>query len=460
MPRSFLVALLAVLATGSALAQDEAERPRNVILMIPDGFGPASLSMARLAAGAPLALDAFLTGSVGTASADNPVTDSGAAATAFAAGIKTYNGAIAVDTLRRPVGTVLQGARDRGMFTALVTTTAITHATPASFAAHAVTRADQVGIAPQFLENRVDLLLGGGLQFFLPEPGGVRTDGRDLLETARQQGYHLVFDAAGLRAAQQLPVLGLFAQNHMAYEVDRERDFPDEPSLAEMTRKALELLSQGEQGFFMMVEGGRIDHAAHANDPVGHLFDILAYDEAVRIALEFARADGRTLVVSASDHETGGLSIGRDGYYGFRPDVLLQATASVEATGREILRRAEEQGTDVTVDIIAGVIRDTTPISEFTDEDYLLFEAALDFPRRWDAGRHMMHVISRRALIGWTTWGHTGVDVTLHAYGPGSHLLVGRLENDEVGRIVAGLLEIDLEEVTRRVRAELELAEY
>jgi alkaline phosphatase len=458
MTRISLLAVLLALLAVPVLAQPEAERPRNVILMIPDGFGPASLTMARMATGEPLALDEFQTGTVGTASADSYITDSAAGATAYASGIKTYNGAVGVDTLRQPVGTVLQGARERGMRTGLVTTTTITHATPAAFAAHVAYRGMEAEIAVQLIENRVDLLLGGGRRNFLPEPSGRRDDGLDLIEQARELGYQIIFDGDALGRASELPLIGLFADSHLAYEVDRHRT--DEPSLAEMTRRAIELLSGTQEGFFLMIEGGKIDHAAHSNDAAAHLIDILAFDEAVAVALDFARADGQTLVVSAADHETGGMTIGRDGAYVFHPEILLGSTASVDWLSSEAVRRAEEEDIDLSVDILATLLRETTPITELDDEDWLLLDAALDLPRRWPAARFMMHVVSRHAGIGWTTRGHTGVDVTLHAFGPGSHLLTGYRENDEVGRIVAGLLEIDLDEVTRRVRAQMELAEY
>jgi alkaline phosphatase len=450
--KSLLLVLLSLMAVP-VVAQPETERLRNVILMIPDGFGPASLTMARMATGEPLALDAILTGMVGTTSADSYITDSAAGATAYASGIKSYNGAVGVDTLRQPVGTVLQGARDRGMRTGLVTTTTITHATPAAFAAHVEYRGMEAEIARQLIGNHVDLLLGGGRHYFLPEPAGRRDDGLDVLEQARAVGYQVVFDGDALGRASHLPLIGLFADSHLAYEIDRHRT--DQPSLADMSRRAIELLAGSQEGFFLMIEGGKIDHAAHSNDAAAHLFEILAFDEAVAVALDFARADGQTLVVSLADHETGGKTIGRDGAYVFHPEVLLNSTASVEWLSSEAVRRAEAEDTDLSIDLLATLLRETTPIAEFDDDDLLLLEAALDLARRWPAARFMMHVVSRHAGIGWTTRGHTGVDVTLHAFGPGSHLLTGYRENDEVGRIIAGLLEIDLDEVTERVRARL-----
>ena len=311
----WILLFLVMLLGGGEGAQAQSPRPKNLILMIADGCGPASITMARDYARAvlgrdELALDAIQTGAVRTGSASSRVTDSAAGATAYACGVKTYNGAIAVDTAGRPLATLLEAAKARGMATGLVATSRITHATPAAFAAHVPQRAMESEIAAQMLAQRVDVLLGGGWSYFLPTAeGGRRQDGRNLLREAEAMGYQVVRTAADFRRGVRRPVLGLFGPDHLPYEIDRD---PEEvPSLAEMTRAALELLADDPDGFFLMVEGSRIDHAGHANDAAAHVREVLAYDEAVAVVLDFARRDGQTLVVSVADHETGGLSLGR-----------------------------------------------------------------------------------------------------------------------------------------------------
>jgi alkaline phosphatase len=450
--RLLFLALAFVLALP-ATAQPAPDRPHNVILMIADGFGPASVTMARMAKDAPLALDEFLTGSVGTRSADNYVTDSGAGATAYATGIKTYNGAIAVDVDRQPVGTILQGARERGMRTALVTTVRLTHATPAAFASHVPRRQMEEEIAVQMLDNCVDLLLGGGLRVFVPQPDGWRTDDRNLLDEARDGGYHVVLDADELATTTTLPILGIFADSDFVHEIDRHRT--NQPSLAEMTRRALDLLADHPEGFFIMIEGGKIDHAAHWNDAAAHLREILAYDEAVRLALDFARADGRTLVVSVADHETGGLSIGRDLHYGYVPELLLQVTASGEWMGLEAYLRTKDDGVEMTLELLEEIYLEFNPLDELTDRDREQLIRAIESPAPADPGQTMARILSPHALVGWTTMGHTGVDVTLHAFGPGSERLTGHMDNDAVGRMLADLLQVDLAATTEGVRQRL-----
>ena len=425
------LALLVLLLTGCATAQPSQtpapDRPRNVVLMIADGFGPASATLGAAAKGAPLALDSVLVGSVETSASDSRVTDSAAGATAYACGIKTYNGAIGVAADGAPCRTVLEAAEGRGMATGLVATSRITHATPASFAAHVPDRGDEAEIARQLAASGVDLLLGGGLSYF-----AVYGDG------TTDAGWSVTRDRAGYDALNALPAVVLLADSHLAYEIDR--DETDQPSLAEMTTKALGLLAASEdgreRGFFLMVEGSRIDHAGHANDAAAHLYDILAYDEAVAAALAWAAADGNTLVVSTADHETGGMTLGRDGLYAWDPAPLLAVGASfealvatVEALGpdddpAEVVRQAlgRDALDDATADALRGAVSSGDP-------------AALTVLVR--------DLESEPAGIGWTTGGHTAVDVGLYAFGRGADLFHGRMTNAAVGRALFEALGLD-----------------
>ncbi|MEO0559458.1 MAG: alkaline phosphatase [Bacteroidota bacterium] len=405
--------------TVSSAPTPSPERPRNVILFIADGFGPASATLGRGVKGAPLSFDPYLVGSVETSATDNRVTDSAASATAYACGAKSYNGAIAVLPDGLPCRTVLEVAEARGMATGLVATSRITHATPASFAAHVPQRSMEAEIASQYVTSGVELLMGGGRPFFID-----RTDGRNLADELASAGYTIALDGEGFAAIDGLPVVALLADSHLAYEIDR--DETDQPSLAEMTRKAIDLLaaSSGDEGFFLMVEGSRIDHAGHANDVIGHTHDILAFDAAVEEGLAFARGDGNTLVVSTADHETGGMTLGRDGDYYWNPEPIRAATASFEA-----MVGAIESGADPIETIRAGVGMDELPDgvegrlrAAFAETDREALSTLLD------------ELTSVPAGIGWTTGGHTAVDVGLYAFGPGSEPFERAMTNDAVGR--------------------------
>ncbi|HET6566764.1 MAG TPA: alkaline phosphatase, partial [Rhodothermales bacterium] len=307
-------------------------RPRNVILFVSDGMGPAAVTMTRdyvndVLGGSGLTLDEIEVGSIRTRSTSSRVTDSAAGATAYAAGVHTYNGAISVDTLKHPVGTVLEAAETRGMATGLVVTCEITDATPAAFASHVPERSMQHEIAAQMLDHGVEVLFGGGASYFLTE-GGSRRDGRDLIEEARTKGYQVVRDKDAFMGSLRAPVLGLFADAAMGFDIDR--DTTQLPSLAQMAKRAIDLLDDDPDGFFLMVEASFIDVAGHQNDPAPEVQDVRAYDEAMEVAVTYARRTGNTLIVGTSDHETGGLSLGRDGIYQWNPAVLSHVTASAD----------------------------------------------------------------------------------------------------------------------------------
>jgi alkaline phosphatase len=444
--RATLVCAAVALVAGALAAAWNGEpaaatgpRPRNLILMIGDGFGPAYVTLGRDVADRPLTLDSMLVGAISTSAADSRVTDSGAAATALACGVRTGNQAIGVDLEGRPRRTILEAAESRGMATGLVATSRITHATPAAFAAHVRDRADEDSIAVQMAAQGIDLLLGGGLRHFRPAAaGGRRKDGRDLLAELRSRGATVLDRPEALRAAPPLPVVGLFTDSHMSYALDR--DPSAEPSLEAMTRFALERLSPSRRGFFLMVEGSRIDHAGHERDPATAAREVHGFDAAVRAAVEFARRDGRTLVVVTADHETGGLSLGREvdgrAYYEWRPEVLRRVRRSAGAMAR--------------------LIRDGTAAKTVLERDAGLTGLGAPELARLDAARgdslahEIADLVSRHARVGWTTEGHTAVDVPVWAFGIGSERVRGFRPSDELGRILGALLGLEVGAVAAR----------
>ena len=392
--------------------------------------------------GGPLRLDPILTGTVRTHATNSRVTDSASSATAYATGVKTYNGAIGVDSSRAAVATLLEAAEAAGMATGLVATSRITHATPASFAAHVPSRGMETEIAAQMMSKDIEVILGGGRAMFVPQSdGGRREAGDDLIAAARADGYAFVDTPDALAAVTDTPLLGLFADSHLDYEVDR--DPADQPSLADLTAKALALLQDDADGFFLVIEGSRIDHAAHSNDPVGMAFDAIAFDAAVGVALDFAERAGNTLIVSTADHETGGLTLGRDGIYAWQPLPLTQVNASLSSyLGRVMDGEAPLAAFEAIADF------------DLTDEER---QRLADAEGTDEAGPAYVEIISARAGLGWTTTGHTAVDVNLYAFGPGHHLFRGNVDNTAIGRRLATLLGFDLDALTEQLRRELAL---
>lgn len=310
---------------------------RNLIFMVSDGMGPASLSMTRsfrqyrdkLPIDDVLALDRHIVGTSRTRSSSSLVTDSAAGATAFSCGMKSYNGAIAMLPDFTPCGTILEAAKKAGYMTGLVVTTDITDATPACFASHAYYRLLEDSIAEQEVGEHplgrvVDLILGGGRCHFLPNSteGSCRQDDRDIIKLAQEEyGWNYVDDRAGFDGlefgkAVKFPLLGLFAGSDIPFEIDRRHLKEVYPSLEEMAQTALKALDEAtkdsDKGFFLMIEGSRIDHAGHGNDPAAQVHEVLAYDKTFSTVLKYLNESGTDgVVVSTSDHETGGLAIAR-----------------------------------------------------------------------------------------------------------------------------------------------------
>jgi len=305
---------------------------RNVVFMVSDGMGPASLHLTRsyrqhvdgLPWGETLFLDKNLIGTSRTRSTSSLVTDSAAGATAFSCGLKSYNGAISVLPDGSPCGTVLEAAKLAGYMTGLVVTTRITDATPACFSAHVNLRSEEDRIAEQQLGDyplgqMVDLMLGGGRCHFLANTteGSCRADSRDLIGEAQRKGFKYVndrasFDKLNKGKGVKLPLLGLFAPTDIPYEIDRlDKNYPSLDEMAEVALTALEAATKdSEQGFFLMVEGSRIDHAGHGNDPAAQVHEVLAYDKTFARVFKWVEKHDAVLV-STSDHETGGLAMAR-----------------------------------------------------------------------------------------------------------------------------------------------------
>lgn len=289
----------------------------KVILCIGDGMGPNQIALARhkaVGADKRLWMETLpISGFVRTSSASSAITDSAAAATAMACGVKTNNGAIGVDADGKAYHSILELAAKQGWRTGLVATCTMSHATPAAFASHVSSRGSEAEIAAQMREAKVDVLFGGGRKFWLPKgaKGSGRSDTQDLLELARRDSYQIIESRQQMQQLAYGPVIGLFGLGALTTAAP-------EPMLDEMAGKALLLLNTKSESFapdpkfFLMIEGSQIDWAGHANDTAGSIRQTLLFDMAVREAIEFARKDKRTLLIITADHETGGLQLEQD----------------------------------------------------------------------------------------------------------------------------------------------------
>ena len=291
--------------------------PRNIIMVIGDGMGPAYTSAYRYfkdnlntSEVEETVFDRHLMGLSSTypAAVSGVVTDSAASATALASGIKTYNGAIGVDVNKEPVQTVLEWAKLQGKKTGVVVTSQINHATPASYLAHNEYRKNYNAIADSYIDDgiKADLFLGGGWKYFIRED-------RNLVDEFKQSGFHYIDNYQGLaNLPNNKPVLGLFADKGLPWALDDSNKY----RLSTMTKAGIHHLvdlqnsdNEADEGFFMLIEGSQIDWGGHANDADYLIKETLDFDKMIGLVLDYAEKDGNTLVIVTADHETGGFTL-------------------------------------------------------------------------------------------------------------------------------------------------------
>jgi alkaline phosphatase len=459
----------------------------SVIVLIPDGCGVAHMTIARWFKGSPLAQDNMDVSLVRTYCANSMITGSAAAATAFACGIKTWEGpekarcvSMHADSVLipnaqelppsrqwRPTATVLEGARLAGKAIGLVATCRMSHATPAAFACHWHARTDENILMEQLVYSDIDVVFGGGYAHLIGTdamiPGtsltGRRDDREDLHGILHSRGYEIITTADELEALlpETRKAWGMFAAGHMNHDIDRHRFAPDQPSLLEMTRHAIRILSRDPDGFFLVVEGSQVDWASHVNDPVGTITEYIAFDQAVAAALEFARSSREpTLVLVFPDHDNGGMSLGdRETEYGsFQPahmvDVLQRASLTSDAVAWLVYTNNAQPDQDT----IRGIISKHYGIDDLSADELDTLIADLKDTLRYDLPRLLGHMLSRRARIGWTTFDHTGNDVPMFSYG--LKKVPRTTDNTDIAHLCARSMGFDLEAVNERLIADAE----
>ena len=450
--------VLTALALGAAPASPP---PPSVVLVIGDGTGFQQwglLLAARRAAGesAPSAFErlaaAGTTGFTTTFAADSLVTDSAAGATAWACGVRCRNGGVGVDEAGKAAPTCMEAAGAAGMWTGIVTTTGVTDATTAAFTAHVESRRLMGQVAEQQVaQPALRVILGGGSMFFVPKTSPCsgagplgrniadgpsrRGDGRDLVAEAKARGFTVVTRRADLLAGPAPErLLGLFAPFNLPYVLDRdEADEAEAPTLPEMTARALEVLGKGPKGFFLVVEGGRVDHACHNDDAGAALAELAELDATLDLLLRERGRRKDLLVVLTADHETGGLAV--------------SSPKGETLTGERLLLLGTQRRS---LDAVAATVGGGIPTEEAAREavPWLPGKAAPLADPAGDGrgpflGRHrrpFADAASGAAGVVFATDGHTSTPVPVLAAGPGAERFAGIRGNDEAGRILAEIL--------------------
>lgn len=478
-----MVFILGIIGSTASLslARREIAPYDNVIVLVPDGCNQNIQTLARWYSDEPLVLDNMVSGTVSTYMANSIITGSAAAATAFATGHKTTVRFLGVgprtyDTLTgfeptaapyAPVASVLEGSKLKGKAVGLIATSRITHATPAAYACHIHDRGMDNEIMENMVYEDVDVVFGGGFRHLINDTdsytttfgdtwNGKRTDGQNLYQVLIDRGYNFVDNKDDMNALTSGPVWGLFDDSHMDPEMDRETLHPTQPSLADMTAKAIQLLSKDSEGFFLMVEGSQIDWAGHANDPAYMVTDFIEFDEAVEVAVNFAKSDKRTLVLAFPDHNTGGMTLGNYGpgasytdvTYEELVDPLKGMTMSSTALAGEV--------NDLSISEIKGAILTywNIDISDISAQKILDLEPVVGLSTA------IAHIVSMEYThVGWTTFGHNGGDVPLWSYsshpGKGFSGVSGHYDNTELAYLAAEAIGVDLDSTTGELFIEL-----
>ncbi|WDV44406.1 alkaline phosphatase [Clostridiaceae bacterium M8S5] len=465
---------LTTIASTNNSIKPIAKTPKYVFYFIGDGMGSSQRQISEYYLQKltkddtrKLIMNTFPCSAINTThSMDTVVTDSAAAGTALATGFKANNGVISKDADGNNLVTLIEAAKDRGMATGIATTTRVTHATPAVFISHNENRGNENDIAFDMLDSSIDYLVGGGARHFIPKNfttikdcfgkdiKSKRTDYKNILNEFSKKGYSVDIGLTGSKNFKNTnfkytkKYIGLFSNSHLPYTLDDyNNNTYDAPTLAEMTKNGIDLLSKDKDGFFFMIEGGRIDHACHPNDAPSAIMDTLAFDNAIKKAYDFyLKHPEDTLILVMGDHETGGLGMGVNTDYFLTLEKLFNAKMSIESLEGSYNGNRNE---------FYKLIEKNFGLCNLTKTEKELLEKSMamsDESKFSEGNRYkydetamaVTHILSKRAGIYWTSYAHTATQIPMSAIGAGSELYNGFLDNTEIAKLTAKILKLEL----------------
>jgi len=425
--------------------------PKNIIMVIADGMGPAYTTSYRYFNDDPstelieeTVFDRLLVGAASTypARVSGFVTDSAAGATALSTGYKTYNGAIAVDVNKNNVETVLEFAKAQGKKTGVVVTSQINHATPASYLAHNESRRNYNAIADDYLDNgiKADVYLGGGWNYFIRED-------RNLIDEFKAEGFQYVDSYSSLNnIVDNSPVIGLFGDKGLPYAIDDK----DPQRLSTMTKAAIKQL-ENTNGYFMLVEASQVDWAGHSNDIAAAMGEMSDLATTMEYLEKYVNENPDTLVILTADHSTGGLTVGANGKYEWNPEILRTMQRSPmkvakSLTDHKITQQLLSELLNFTVSEIETQQVKAAKITAIEQSAaYKLLDEKMKSKTRKPNMNSIITVaikkiIDIRTNTGWTSGGHTAIDVPVHALGKSSDMFKGNIDNTDIAKKIFLLL--------------------
>ncbi len=423
------------------------KRPKNIIFCVADGMALSSVTMAdhyqQIVHGRRSFWSELMDreyASVGLQdcrSLNSLVTDSSAASSTWGSGRRIWNGQVNQFPDGTKLTPITQLLKAQGVRSGLVTTATITHATPAGFAVSVVQRDLEALIAEEYLKSGVDVLMGGGNRFFSAD---LRKDKKDLYADFARAGYAIArtkgdLAAASVAAEKTGKLLGVFDDGHLPFTVDHVNDpklRESRPTLAEMARVALDRLKGSKDGFLLQIEGARVDHGGHADDLGALLFDQIAFEEAVKEAVEFALKDGETLVIVTADHATGGPALNGSGAEYIDSTAGLRRAANFKASYGTLLKGlGQTPGVEDVRDAIAAKLEiELTPAEAQAVVGAMNGESpfgASEFYKPVNAT--LAAVLGNHTKVTWTSLNHTSDHVLVTAVGPGREAVLGLTPN-------------------------------
>lgn len=431
------------------------KKAKNIIFLVSDGMSTGTLHMANLYSERTLGRSSnwinlykerrATRALMDTQSASSIVTDSAAASSSFGGGFRVNNGSLNISPEGKENMPIWQKFKKKGKKAGVVTSVTVTHATPAGFCVNVKNRGSEQEIADQYLEIGLDVIMGGGSEHFSAES---RKDKKDMFAAFKAKGYQIAQTRQEMLSSNDnQPMVGIFTQGGIPYAIDRESNpelKKNTPSLAEMSKKAIDILSKSKEGFVLQIEGGKVDWAAHANDISGLLYDQLAFDEALKVAIDFAERDKNTLVIMTTDHgnaNPGTISGGKanEGFDGI---------GKYKNTNEWLLNQITK---DTSVSQIKELINATNGIP-VTDEDVKSIKAYYDEIVKGEDGLYNYRKVPFKLYseiqkkynnIGWISMSHSSDHVELAAFGPGSELLKPYCLNTDLHYLMLEAAEVE-----------------
>lgn len=431
------------------------KKAKNIIFLVSDGMSTGTLNMADMYLkrkfGTPsnwmqLYIDNRVSrGLMETASANSIVTDSSAASSSWGCGVRVNNGSLNIDPLGEPHLPIWQKFKRAGKMAGCVTTVPITHATPAGFCVNSKSRNSQADIASQYLDLNFDIMMGGGSQYFTAEN---RKDKIDMFAAFASKGYNVVKTRNEMMLVDtSKPILGVFAEDALPYYIDRNNDTKlteKIPSLAEMTTKAIDKMKDNPKGFVLQVESGKVDWAAHANDIGGLIHDQIEFDQAIRVAIDFAEKDKNTLVIITSDHGNANPGVIYGKYANLNFDSIQDYTKTNEAILNEIQRKS-------TIEQVREIVASGNKESVSVEDAKILLDY-YDGLHKDEGGlynykrlpyRAFAEMQQKRNSVGWISMDHSADYVELAMFGPGSNLHKPFVKNTDLHYLMLEAAEVE-----------------